>query len=219
MISQLLALTLSLADPLGFPAAPAPAAASPAQAALPAPATAPAAPRVAPPAPPPPLELPSSGPGLGNLLLPAAALLALAAAALFMSRKKKQEARLVQVLETTSLGPKRALVVARLGDELLVIGSSEAGLQLLAARSATSELAPRHEATPAESLAARLRPVPDLAPEPAQAPHPVLGLLSRLRRAPAPVAPEPSFDALLAESAEDQELRRKLANGQPGSVR
>lgn len=219
MISQLLALTLSLADPLGFPAAPPPADPLPGQvAALPAPAGPPAA-RVAPPAPPPPLELPSSGPGLASLLLPGAALLALAAAALFMSRKKKQGARLVQVLESTSLGPKRSLVVARLGDELLVIGASEAGLQLLAARSVTAELQGRHEATPAETLAARLRPVPDLAPEPEQAPNPVMGLLSRLRRAPAQAAPEPSFDALLAESAEDQELRRKLANGLPGSVR
>jgi len=32
-------------------------------------------------------------------------------------------------------------------------------------------------------------------------------------------AAPPAFDALLAESAEDQELRRKLARGQSGSVR
>jgi flagellar biogenesis protein FliO len=211
MIPTLLALALALADPLGFPTPP-----GVARAAAATPAAAPA------PAPPPAatLTLPSAGLGLDALILPVAALLALALAALFATRRKQGTARLVQVLETTSIGPKRALVVVRVGEEVMVIGSSEAGLQLLAARPAGLE--PRAAEWPA-----RLQAVPDPAPESAPSAHPVLKLLARLRGRPAApppgafAAPEdpPAFDALLAESAEDQELRRKLARGQPGSVR
>jgi hypothetical protein len=45
-----------------------------------------------------------------------------------------------------------------------------------------------------------------------------LGLIDRLRRWPRPDAAR-SFDAALAESVEDVELRRKLAAGRAGSVR
>jgi flagellar protein FliO/FliZ len=213
MTPALLALTLSLADPLGFPSPPA-VAASPAAVAAAAAAPAQAAPPAARPA---TLTLPA-GPGLGldNLILPVAALLALAIAALLATRRTKQQARLVRVLETTAIGPKRALVVARVGDEIMVIGSSEAGLQLLAARPAGLE-------AHAAEAPARLQAVPDPAPEPAAgAALAVRGLLARLRGRPAAAraeAPAPAFDALLAESSEDQELRRKLALGQPGSVR
>jgi flagellar protein FliO/FliZ len=220
MTPALLALTLSLADPVGFPppaavtAAPPPSAA--AVAALPVAAAAPATP---------PLTLPASaGPGLDVLILPVAALLALALAALFATRRKQQGPRFVRVLESTSIGPKRSLVVAQVGDEIMVIGSSEAGLQLLAARPSGLELRPA-------DAPARLQAVPDAADAPAEAPAPargaVLGLLSRLRgrsaagrgeRSTAPTADQ-GFDALLAESTEDLELRRKLALGQAGSVR
>jgi flagellar biogenesis protein FliO len=203
MLSALLALSLSVADPLGFP----PVAATLASMGA---AT-------------PPLTLPASpGLGLGNLALPGVALALLAVVTLLMKRRTAQVGRHVRVLETTSLGPKRALVVARLGDELLVIGSSEAGLQLLAAR-------PAGDGPPE---AARLRAVPDLATAPAgPAPRqgPLAAMLGRLRgarpEASRPAAEEaapaglPAFDALLAESAEDQELRRKLARGQSGSIR
>jgi hypothetical protein len=91
--------------------------------------------------------------------------------------------------------------------------------------------------------------VPDVSAEPEQAAGPVLGFLARLGlrsaaglglrsaaglglrsaagladRLPgaggtAPTGEALAFDALLAESSEDQELRRKLALGHPGSVR
>lgn len=207
MTSTLLALALALADPNGFPAphalAVAPPAAAPAAPALAAPAAAAA-----------PLTLPASGSLLDGLILPVAALLALAVAALLATRRRQQASRLVRVLETTGIGPKRALVVAQIGDEIMVIGSSEAGLQLLAARPAGLEPS-------AAEAPARLQAVPDPAPAGAPARGAVLGLLSRLRggrpAAPAPAAP--AFDALLAESTEDLELRRKLALGQSGSVR
>jgi hypothetical protein len=67
--------------------------------------------------------------------------------------------------------------------------------------------------------------VPDQAPERSgERPTGRLrSLLGRLRPRPAAAAPLAAelagFEALLAESAEDQELRRKLAQGQAGSVR
>ncbi|HEX7489069.1 MAG TPA: hypothetical protein VF341_09190 [Anaeromyxobacteraceae bacterium] len=45
-----------------------------------------------------------------------------------------------------------------------------------------------------------------------------VGLIDRLKRWPRPDAAR-SFDAALAESVEDVELRRKLATGRAGSVR
>jgi flagellar biogenesis protein FliO len=108
---------------------------------------------------------------------------------------------MIRILESASLGPKRALVVARLGDELLVLGSSEAGVALLATRPAPL----------ADELGA-----PAAAPAPARAPD-LLGWLGRLRR-PAS-APAAGFERVLTESLEDAELRRKLAAGHAGSVR
>ncbi|GEJ59197.1 flagellar biosynthetic protein FliO [Anaeromyxobacter diazotrophicus] len=166
-----------------------------------------------------PATLPSSsfspGPFAAGLLLAA-----MAAAAFVMARRRRAVPRLVQVLEQTSLGPKRALVVARLGDELLVLGSSEGGIALLATRPATSTSTSTSTATATStststananangaSAAGLARAVP-LAGA-------AVDLLARLKRR----APGRSFDATLAESVEDVELRRKLAQGQRGSVR
>ena len=154
----------------------------------------------------------SAFPSVATVAGPLALLLALAAAALVLSRRRRAPARRVQVLETTSLGPKRALVLARLGDEVLLLGASEAGISLLRTQPAGTANAAPAAFAPAETLPARPR-------EPAAA---LVDLASRLvpgrRRADAP-APSPAFDALLAESAEDQELRRKLSRGLAGSVR
>jgi flagellar protein FliO/FliZ len=70
---------------------------------------------------------PNSGVFLGG-----GALLALAAAAFYFSRRRATgRERHIQILETASLGPKRALVVARVGDATMILGSSEAGITLL----------------------------------------------------------------------------------------
>lgn len=71
---------------------------------------------------------------------------ALGAAALWLRRQKLGRARFVQVVETTPLGPRRALVVARMGDQMLLFGSSEAGINLLLTREATAELVAASEA-------------------------------------------------------------------------
>lgn len=141
-------------------------------------------------------------------------LAALAGATLVVARRRRRVPHLVEVVETASLGPKRSLVVARMGDELLLLGASEGGIALLATRPATG--APGPAATPAAN---------DDAPPPAAVrggsarlrDSAVHGLLARLRLAGAP--PAPGFDHLLAESAEGVELRRKLAAGEPGRVR
>lgn len=112
------------------------------------------------PAPPPPEAQPHFA---GPLLV----IGALAIAALIFSRRRRKAAGWIRVLETTSLGPKRSLVVAQVGDETVLFGSSEGGITLLKG-----------------------------------------GLT------PAAPAPSLSFDTLLAESAEDQDLRSKLQAGQ-----
>jgi len=141
----------------------------------------------------------------GGVALPALVLAGLGTAAFLVTRKRVQRTRLVEVLESQSLGARRSLVVARLGEELLVLGASEAGIHLLT--TAPAPLALRASAPAAPSSAG-----------PAPADGRGLGLLARLRLRPQR-SPAPVFDSLLAESMEDQELRRKLAVGQVGSVR
>ncbi len=171
-------------------------------------------------------------PGLSALALPAALLVGLAAAALVLGRRRRTLPRRLHVLETASLGPKRAIVLAQIGGEVLVLGSSEAGITLLDKRPAT-ELGAAG-ASPLDSGALRAptrgtngqeRPAHGTGHGAASAtgrqpPAPAAARLAAklgLARGPAPAAP--AFEALLVESAEDPELRRKLAAGRPGSVR
>lgn len=80
-----------------------------------------------------PMREPAGG---GSLLMPALALGLLAAAALLLARRKRRAGGILQVVETVGLGPRRSLVVVRVGDELLLLGSSEAGIHLVATRPA-----------------------------------------------------------------------------------
>src|SRR3990172_10780134 len=89
-----------------------------------------------------PAPLPSSstfspGPIAAGLLLAG-----LAAAALVMARRRGRVPRLVEIVESASLGPRRSLVVARLGDEILLLGSSEGGVTLLSTRPAAGLIRP-----------------------------------------------------------------------------
>jgi flagellar protein FliO/FliZ len=128
----------------------------------------------------------------GTSLKPVAAgmlLVALAVAALLAARRRKRVPRHVEILESSSLGPKRSLVVARMGDELLLLGSCEGGITLLTTR-------------PARALTAA-------AEEPAPGPVSTAAVQGGPTR----------FELILGESADDVELRRKLAAGAAGSVR
>jgi flagellar protein FliO/FliZ len=189
-----------------------------------------------------PATLPSAGAFSPGPLVAGLFLALLAAAALLLARRRRRVARIIDILESASLGPKRSLVIARLGDELLVLGSSEGGIALLSTRPAAGLLgeftrspgavraAPSGEPPPearesaAEGLRRSLRaagvPAPqerepssaDPRPAPRSATGRVLDLLARLWSRTRPPAP-PRFEAALTESLEDVELRRKLAAG------
>jgi flagellar biogenesis protein FliO len=87
----------------------------------------------------------------------------LAAVALFLARRKARPSRLVQIVETASLGPKRSLVVARVGSETLILGASEAGISLLVRRSGD-------EGAEAGEGERRSAPLPEAAPVAPDAP-------------------------------------------------
>ncbi len=135
-----------------------------------------------------------------EVALPAIVLGTLGAVALFFARRKSRPSRLVQIVETASLGPKRSLIVARIGEETLILGSSEAGIALLGTKRGLAATEP----APAPAPVAR----------PATAAPGILGRL-RLQKSRVPV---PKFEPLLRESLEDQELRAKVAAGHRGTV-
>src|SRR6185369_11118024 len=76
----------------------------------------------------------SSGKSAGGGMLAAGVLLAaLAFAAFHFTRRRARSSRYIQIIESASLGPKRSIVVARVGDATMVLGASEAGITLLKA--------------------------------------------------------------------------------------
>jgi flagellar biogenesis protein FliO len=80
----------------------------------------------------PSIETASSGSGLRSVAVPGVLLMLLAGAAYVFAKKRRTVVhRHIQILETASLGPKRSLIVARIGEETLILGTSEAGITLL----------------------------------------------------------------------------------------
>lgn len=169
----------------------------------------------------PPKEEPASS-GT-QIVLPALVLAGLGAAAFFFGRRRARRERLIQIIESASLGPKRSLIVARVSGKTMVLGSSEAGIALLGSLDDAGQvtLSEPAAAPPADAI----RVDEDLAAVAASTDQG--GMLARLFRgrtepaAPAPVKKDPDwsqFDSLLNESLEDQELRRKLASGLPVKV-
>ena len=170
-----------------------------------------------------------------------------AAALIFMRKKQAVQSRL-QIVETHSLGGRRALIVAQLAGETLLIGSSESGIALLSTR--PGEIAPQtahgpigralqsapKAATAKESIASALSNSwlgrLSLARDPSESAEPsfeeILERDAQSRIQPRAARPSPVADvepALLrqpldpmAESAEDTELRRKLAAGRSGRI-
>src|SRR5439155_20269481 len=74
----------------------------------------------------------SSG-GNGGMLLAGVLLAGLAFAAFHFTRRRAAASRYIQIVESASLGPKRSIVVARVGESTMILGSSEAGITLLKA--------------------------------------------------------------------------------------
>ncbi|HWV37314.1 MAG TPA: flagellar biosynthetic protein FliO [Vulgatibacter sp.] len=75
-----------------------------------------------------------AGPSTG-FVVATSAIVALAAIAWTLRRRRSAGDRMFEVIEATSLGPRRSVVAVRFREELLVLGSSEAGVTLLATRS------------------------------------------------------------------------------------
>ncbi len=163
--------------------------------------------------------------GFASWALGLGALAALGAGAFFAAKRRARSPHIVNIVETANLGPKRSLVIAKVGAETLLLGTSEAGISLLTTVRGDASLTAAEDALAAglspAALEAELDELPP-APAPAapQEPRPSEGQASLLDRllSHKPHKPEVSFESLLAESAEDRDLRRKLESGMVGRV-
>jgi flagellar biogenesis protein FliO len=162
-------------------------------------------------------------------LMPVLALGVLGIFALRFAKKRRGIGRHVSILETTSLGPKRALIVAKIGGETLLLGSSEAGITLIQVRPNAIEEDTEtrgtsfddidsstkwHDVLPAEFT-------PKAANDDDGGQAKMLSRLFSKRRKDIPTAwPFANvLDAsLLEESIEDRELRDKLSMGMEARV-
>jgi flagellar biogenesis protein FliO len=113
------------------------------------------------------------GSDLQTVAVPLVALLLLCGLGLWRRRVRAGASRVVRILETASLGPKRSLIVAEVAGQRLVLGASEAGITLLESR-ASAPSAATLEAPPMTALAPDAAlvgagPLPSLAGEDARA--------------------------------------------------
>ncbi|HEY5283334.1 MAG TPA: flagellar biosynthetic protein FliO, partial [Polyangia bacterium] len=175
-----------------------------------------------------------SSSGMASTLAAAAILVALGIAATVFARRRSTRGRMIRIVETASIGPRRSLVVACIGGRTMVLGVSEAGVSLLDGQATLADPLPLPEKVapaPLEDAALSLRNLvlgrreaPDA---PADDGKREASLLGRLFHRVQPsfeaaghesVGRSREFDELLAESMEDQELRRKLSLGEAGRV-
>jgi flagellar biogenesis protein FliO len=158
-------------------------------------------------------------------VLAVALLVGLGVAAALLARRRATRTRMIRIVETASIGPRRSLVVACIGGRTMVLGVSEAGVALLDAQ-AGPMTAEKSQCASLEEAALGLRGQglgrAEMQPESANDAKHEGSLLSRLfHREPAPsesARRAHEFDELLSESYEDQELRRKLSLGEVGRV-
>jgi flagellar biogenesis protein FliO len=149
-------------------------------------------------------------------------LLGLGGGVLALTRKRARRQNLIEILETAAIGPKRALLVARVNGQIMVLGASEAGIALLGP--VGGEIESPIAAVMGSPPPLRGQPEKFAAPsESAAAPEPdgevgVLSRLFRLRPKQSSSRDVAAFRELLDESYEDQELRDKLAQGLSGKV-
>ncbi|MBX7098349.1 MAG: flagellar biosynthetic protein FliO [Myxococcaceae bacterium] len=104
------------------------------------------------PPPPPPAPVAPEGFQAGPLVV-LVVLGALGLGAALLGRRRTRRARRLEVLESLSLGPRRSVCLARLDDQQLLLGVSEAGVQLLTSVGANpAPLAPPAQAPGFETL-------------------------------------------------------------------
>ena len=159
-------------------------------------------------------------------------LVGLGVAAALLARRRAKGTRMIRIVETASIGPRRSLVVAYIGGRTMVLGVSEAGVALLDAQVGTIPAPNAIEGTQSASLEeavqglrgiaqARMETPAESAPTAEDTKHEG-SLLSRLfQRAQSPsesARRAHEFDELLSESLADQDLRRKLSLGESGRV-
>jgi flagellar biogenesis protein FliO len=168
--------------------------------------------------------------GAGSIAMALAAVLLLGAGVALarFARRRITRDRMIRILETASIGPRRSLVVACVGERTMVLGVSEAGVSLLDAQTPPVRPAGAPQAQPSgpvEDAALGLRNLAFAAgfaqeSRPEENKH-ESSLLGRLFRRP-PRASEgleaEDFDQVFSESLEDEDLRRKLARGESGRV-
>jgi flagellar biogenesis protein FliO len=177
-----------------------------------------------------------SSSGTLSTLLAVLLLVGLGVAATLLTRRRATRTRMIRIVETASIGPRRSLVVACIGGRTMVLGVSEAGVSLLDTQGGNmaAPAAPeRSQSASLEEAAFGLRgfgqaDTQEASAQTAQSTQSTDdgkhegSLLSRLfRRELAPSATAGrahEFDELLAESLDDQELRRKLSLGEAGRV-
>lgn len=155
------------------------------------------------------------------------------AVVLLLARRRGGRERMIRILESASIGPRRSLVVARVGGRTMVLGVSEAGVALLdspptsplpASGEGSSSPGGEDAALGLRHLASAMAPGPEAAEAAeasAAAAKPDGSLLTRLFRRKSREAEglgAEDFHHLFAESLEDEDLRRKLALGEPGRV-
>jgi flagellar biogenesis protein FliO len=153
----------------------------------------------------------------------------LGVAATLLARRRATRTRMIRIVETASIGPRRSLVVACIGGRTMVLGVSEAGVALLDAQvGAVGVPASPEKAQSAnfEEAAFGLRGLVQSqdqartdSAEDAKHEGSLLGRLFHRTEAPSEAARRAhEFDELLSESLEDQDLRRKLSLGEAGRV-
>lgn len=175
-----------------------------------------------------------SAPSTGVSSWPFAMTLLLAGGAGYMFWRKRRQhgSNLIKILETASLGPKRALVIAEVNGEKMILGTSEAGISLLAplahptgAATTAGELVSRVSALATNARSAEPQAVEAPPAAPPAEDEGEGGILARLfrqnREAAASDEEGPStmaedFRDLLEDSLEDEELRRRLQAGLGG---
>ncbi|MGB8296275.1 MAG: flagellar biosynthetic protein FliO, partial [Polyangia bacterium] len=157
-----------------------------------------------------------------SLVLAVVMLAALGGGALMLTRRRSRRQGLIQILETAAIGPKRALLVARVNGQTMVLGASEAGIALLGSLEGKTE-------APVAAVMGNLPAVkeqpddsePEVTIDAPSEPEGEMGVLSRLfgrRPKDSSARDAAAFRELLDESYEDQELRNKLAQGLSGKV-
>ena len=170
-----------------------------------------------------------SSSGAASTLLAVALLAGLGVAATLFARRRTTRVRMIRIVETASIGPRRSLVVACIGGRTMVLGVSEAGVSLLDAQAgpvSAPAVPEKAQSATLEEAALGLRGLlrghaesQSDASEDAKHEGSLLGRL--FHRMPAPSESsrrEPAFDDLLSESLEDEDLRRKLSLGMAGRV-